>query len=1161
MRNTFRFILLLHLVSVTVTSFIRLNNGSYEDIVIAINPALREDVGLIEKIKEMVKDASMYLFNATEKRLSIGNVRILIPSNWTANNYKARTTETYEKADIIISNPNKKYGDSPYTVQYRGCGEPGEYINLTPNYLLNTSLSSVYGPPGRTFVHEWAHLRWGVFDEYNTEIPYYISGELKVEATRCSVSLKGSDVIEECQEDSCSFRDCNIDPYTGLYEQGCLFLPEKVQNVQESIMYSAAFPSITSFCNDSNHNVEAPSPQNQICNGRSTWDVIMSSTDIMSTPPRSDADLPGPTFTLLQDKRRVITLACDISGSMDNYNRIGRLHQAAEFFLSQLVEIGTYVGMVEFGTLAFPLSNLVRIKGEEDRAKLISAIPSTTIKDVGDICQGILEALKVNKKLDGSAVGTEIVLASDGETNFAKCIREVSASGAIIHTISLGSEASMELQQIADMTGGQKHYITDKSIGNDLLHAFSAISSQNGDVSEQSILLESRSLDIVPGGCVNSTVFIDATVGTSTFFLVTWQTTVPSIHLQDPNGNTYTEAQFANNTISNSSRLQIPGKAETGAWIYTICNSLKTNQAVGMIVTSKAAADNVAPITITAHMNKDTNDYPDPMIIYTSVRQDLLPVTNLHVTAIVEAESGRSVTVELLDNGAGADIFRNDGVYSRYFTSFSGNGRYNLKVQVESQEEENRLALPRNSALYIPGYVEDGRTSLNPPRSSVNAADLRITVGHISRTASGGTFMVNKVPASPPTITHKPSKITDLEANVQGNSIILSWTASGGDLDQGRAARYDLRMSTNPRYLRDNFTHSAPIDISSLTPQLFGSREQFTFQPSSIAAQHGMVLFFAMSAIGQDNQESDVSNIAQTVVFNSTTPETSTTTDSTTLLTSYTVPSSSPSSVSKISTTEDKPPFTGTTMPPTGSPSSPTPNTNQPNPGTGTSNVTPTYSTMLPTDNTLSPGSGKVPSVSISSTTDNKPPFTETTMPPTGSPSSPTPNTNQPNPGTGTSNVTPTYSTMLPTDNTLSPGSGKVPSVSISPTTDNKPPFTGTTVPPTGSPTSTLSIFSQTIPPSNLTQPPDGQTPTTTDSSVTRTDTTAGQSDSTKTPLTNSTITVPQVTTSNSSPTNINVTVVVVVVCVAAIIVFIAICLTVYFTRYVKRGSYSSTLA
>lgn len=39
------------------------------------------------------------------------------------------------------------------------------------------------------FVHEWAHLRWGVFDEYNNEKPFYINGKNKIKATRL-VTLK-----------------------------------------------------------------------------------------------------------------------------------------------------------------------------------------------------------------------------------------------------------------------------------------------------------------------------------------------------------------------------------------------------------------------------------------------------------------------------------------------------------------------------------------------------------------------------------------------------------------------------------------------------------------------------------------------------------------------------------------------------------------------------------------------------------------------------------------------------------------------------------------------------------------------------------------------------------------------------------------------------------
>ncbi|XP_069593607.1 calcium-activated chloride channel regulator 1-like [Ranitomeya imitator] len=1194
MQITFSFIVFLHLFSMLQSSFIQLNNGSYEDIVFAINPGLQENDLLIEKIKQMVKEASAYLFQATENRLSIKNVKILIPLTWTLKtSYEASTKESYEKADIIISSPILKFGDSPYTAQYRGCGEQGEYIHLTPDYLLNANLSSVYGSPGRTFVHEWAHLRWGVFDEYSTEVPYYISKELKVEATRCSANLKGSNIIQECDEDVCSVRNCKVDAETGLYEQGCLFLPERVQNVQESIMYSAVIPSIISFCNDSNHVIEAPSLQNRMCNCHSTWDIIMTSTDIISTPPRSDTDLPLPTFTLMQSRRRVITLAIDISASMGPSGRFSRLLQGAEFFLTQIVETGAYVGIVEFYTFTFTNSELIQINNEKDRATLISLLPPKVANDGADICKGILESFKVNKKLDGSTAGTEILLASDGDIDLAACTGDILASGAVIHTIALGFQTSKELEDIALMTGGQKHFVKDASKTHDIFYAFSALSSQNGNVTQQSIMLESKSANLEPEGCLNGTVFIDRTVGTSTFFLVNWQFAVPNIRLKDPKGTNYHEAQFNNNTNSNSSELQILLKAETGAWNYALCNNLKTKQLVGITATSKAAAENVPPITVKVHMNKDTNDYPDPMIIYASVHQGLLTLTNLRVTAIVEAESGNPTALELLDNGAGADVFKNDGVYSRYFTSFSQNGRYNLKVHVESKETETTLVLPTNHALYIPGYIENGGESMNPSRSALTEDDLRITVGRIGRTASGGSFLVNNMSTSPLPIIHKPCKIIDLEASAQGNSVFLFWTASGEDLDQGKALRYDLRVSTKLRDLRDNFKSSSAVDISSITPQLFGSREKFTFEPGIMIGENETVLYFALTAINKDNQESDISNIAQTKFLTNITSESSTVLFETTHTGTSLPPPQTTTENSASTPTSDKLRSTETittdvyfTIQPTRVETSSSLRSSRIIP-TDYSNPT-VSSTDTPDVDTPN---GTVPNytgsfqtlVSISSSPNDNLTLTETNLPPIGSTITPTTGIYQPTHSTESDvkTLTSEYSTMLPTDETLSVLSKSVPSVTVKPSSDDTlPPTTSESISPTTSLmatdntdatiSSTLSTLIGTVPPTLFTEPPNKNTGTTTDTSLPLTDFTAGST----TPKISDTVTVtskltsnntssisPPVTNTGSSASNINVTIVVVVVCVAALVICIIICVSIYCVKKSTSASFTSTLA
>ncbi|XP_075688591.1 calcium-activated chloride channel regulator 1-like [Rhinoderma darwinii] len=860
-----------HLLNTSKGSLVKVNNGGYEDIVFAINPDVKEDIRIIENIQEMVKEATSYLFQATKKRLFIKNIKILIPSTWTPrNDYTKPATETYSTADIIITNPYLKYGDDPYTLQYGQCGEPGRYIHLTPNFLVDDNLLSVYGPRGRVFVHEWAHLRWGVYDEYNEEKPYYVTGDRKVETTRCSFDILGTNLIKtsDCHGENCPIKACHFDSATGLYEEGCVFLPDTFQFSQDSIMYSQALSTVTDFCDSSTHNTEAPNLQNRMCNFRSTWDVIKNSIDISSSPPSPDISLPVPSFTLLQSRDRVITLVLDVSGSMLLNDRLGRLHEAVDIFLTQIFGTSTYVGIVQFSGTASVISSLEKIN-ERHWEKLKLLIPSSATDEGINICSGIVTGLEVNANLDGSARGTEIVLVTDGEDTYDTrlCFPNITSSGAIIHVIALGPNAEKELENIARMTGGQRFFALDRLDNNDLIDAFRGLLLVNVEI-QKTIQLESTSLERQPRTCLNGTVFIDRTVGNDTSFMVSWQTAVPNIHLQDPKGIIYNEAQFSSNSNSKLSSLQLSGTAERGRWDYKLCNPFTSNQVIGLTVTSKAADENVPPIIASCHMNRNTNNYPDPMVIYASVSQGLLPVAGVKVTAIIEADSGNTVTTELLDTGAGSDLARNDGIYSRYFTSFSANGRYSLKVRVISEDNKSQLTLPKSRVLYIPGYVDNGKITLNPSRPKVSDDDLQLNFGSFSRTASGGSFVVSNVPSGVQPDIYKPEKISDLEARHEQFRIVLSWTATGDDLDQGQASKYELRMSNDPKGIRNHFETSTLVNTASLIPQPAGFKENFMFAPENITIGNGTVLYFAIVAVDKAAQKSDMSNIAQSVFYN-----------------------------------------------------------------------------------------------------------------------------------------------------------------------------------------------------------------------------------------------------------------------------------------------------
>uniref|UniRef100_A0A8C9ABP5 Uncharacterized protein n=1 Tax=Prolemur simus TaxID=1328070 RepID=A0A8C9ABP5_PROSS len=287
-------------------------------------------------------------------------------------------------------------------------------------------------------------------------------------------------------------------------------------------------------------------------------------------------------------------------------------------------------------------------------------------------------------------------------------------------------------------------------------------------------------------------------------------------------------------------------------------------------MTTRARNLTTLPVITTAHMSQNTAHYPSPMIVYAQVSQGFLPVLGSNVTAIIETEDGHQVTLELWDNGAGADTVKNDGIYSRYFTEYHGNGRYSLKVHAQARKNAARLNLRQrqNKALYIPGYVENGKIILNSPRPEVKDEMAEAEIENFSRVSSGGSFTVS---GAPPNGNHThvfpPGKITDLEAKFKSDHIQLSWTAPGKVLDKGKADRYIIRTSKDFLVLQEDFDNASLINTSGLIPKAAGSRENFEFKPEPSKRENGTKFYIAIQAIGEASLTSEVSNIALATEF------------------------------------------------------------------------------------------------------------------------------------------------------------------------------------------------------------------------------------------------------------------------------------------------------
>uniref|UniRef100_A0A8C8HG37 VWFA domain-containing protein n=1 Tax=Oncorhynchus tshawytscha TaxID=74940 RepID=A0A8C8HG37_ONCTS len=821
---------------------IKLTGNGYTDILIAINPEVPEDPVLITQIEEMFKEASRHLLNATKKHLYFKEVAILVPPNWNKGNYSKAKTEVYDKANIIIDEPNKLHGDQPYTLQYGECGSEGRYIHLTPDFMLNDDVSKYYGPRGKVFVHEWAHLRWGVFDEYNEEKPFYLSGSI-IEATRCTINITGKYIHKRDQ------RDCTTDPVTGLYTEDCVFYPDKQQTTSASIMYNQGL-SVKEFCTKETHNTEAPNIQNRLCGNIGVEEVITSlsvdaSVAVVPTPPSI-----LPTFTVVQCRQRVVCLVLDVSGSMAAGSRMLNLKQAATLFIQKIVEDQAYIGIVQFTATATIREPLTLIDGEASRDKLVGRLPLSAGGGT-DICAGV-------KK------GDAIILLTDGESSI-NCQKRVNESGATVHTITLGPNANIDVKELSDISGGKYHNAADGVDSNDLVDIFASHTTSDGNLTKYLNIiclffqqLESTGLNMI--GWFNGSVSIDRTIGNKTSFLVIYERSPPDILVLSPFTRTYDTSHFKHDAPAKTLTLDIEGTAETGKWKYSLLNKESTAQSMSMTVTSRAVSDAIPPVMVKTHMSQQSSNGSKPMLVYAEVNQKGVPVILADVMATLKSDSGDEYQLQLLDNGAGADAFRNDGIYSSYFTELT-TGKYSLKVKVHNNDGMARFSLRRHSgALYIPGYVVNGQVVMNPPKPPVSEDDLQADVGSFTRTVIGESFSVLLPPGVPPP-NFPPNKITDLNAEIEEDKVLLTWTAPGEDMDQGTATAYEIRFSEDSGLLRSNFS-TAHLVTYDLSPKKAGSPEKLSFTLFSII-KNGTTLFFAAKAEDKSFLKSETSNIIQ----------------------------------------------------------------------------------------------------------------------------------------------------------------------------------------------------------------------------------------------------------------------------------------------------------
>ncbi len=214
--------------------------------------------------------------------------------------------------------------------------------------------------------------------------------------------------------------------------------------------------------------------------------------------------------------------------------------------------------------------------------------------------------------------------------------------------------------------------------------------------------------------------------------------------------------------------FKIEGENPSGRWSYNIKTYDSAKKTIQLeILASKPTKNNLVlpenDIAVSGWSHVDTND-PSKVYFYAKVLNNNIPLRSneVSVEAVIYRPAMDPVVVTLRDAGTGyPDIRSHDGVFSAYFTKFSPEpGYYFVEIRVKGNYFSRNIVA--NSFYY--------------------------------EQATG--FYMREDVSNPINDVFPPSRITDLKVEgfiEESLFVSLSWTSPGGDFDEGRAYRYEIR--------------------------------------------------------------------------------------------------------------------------------------------------------------------------------------------------------------------------------------------------------------------------------------------------------------------------------------------------------------------------------
>ncbi|PVD39199.1 hypothetical protein C0Q70_01827 [Pomacea canaliculata] len=279
----------------------------------------------------------------------------------------------------------------------------------------------------------------------------------------------------------------------------------------------------------------------------------------------------------------------------------------------------------------------------------------------------------------------------------------------------------------------------------------------------------------------------------------------------------------------------------SGVWRYSVTSP--EAQRVSLLVLASPANTSGSPVRLSGGLVVSHLDDQLPIMrIFAEATQGDRAVPGLTVEATVFGPEGDPVTVVLLDNGAGADIQEGDGVYSRYFFELTHSGIYNVRLSAfGSWAQHGSKGEQEDHHKYVTRTAIAGSTLIHPNMTNQHGRDRDLL---------------------------PPARIPDLlvvRTIREDKVVVLTWTASGDDLDKSRASKYLILLGHS---VSDLMTHASSVNTlvqedvihgNLSSPKEFGEREYLALRiPSSFSKGQGFALMvMAVDEAGNKGKHSN----------------------------------------------------------------------------------------------------------------------------------------------------------------------------------------------------------------------------------------------------------------------------------------------------------------